>query len=67
MFSLCMVVILAHSEDECNKKDASHDTLKNNLVGGEVFVVHARYYSRWGRWVQVLILFFLLVAFCFWT
>jgi len=41
MFSLCMVVILAHSEDECNKKDAGHDTLKNNLVGGEVFVVHA--------------------------
>ena len=41
MFSLCMVVILADSEGECNKKDAGNDALKNNLVGGEVFVVHA--------------------------
>ena len=43
MFSLCMAIILAHSEDECNKKDAGNDTLKNNLVGGEVVIVHARH------------------------
>jgi len=57
MFSLCMAIILAHSEDECNKKDAGNDTLKNNLVGGEVVIVHARHCIGGGGWDQAFIFF----------
>ena len=52
-----MAIILAECEDECNKKDAGNDTLKNNLVGGEVVIVHARHCIGGGGRDQAFIFF----------